>query len=285
MNLLNVKVKHKMFGVGEIIEVNDNYVVVAFSSKTTKIAYPLAFQTFIRAIDDNVQEYIIAEIEKAKNAEQEKKRLEAERRRAEEEKRAAEEAERRAEISRKTGYIPRPVAASQREEGKRMIFWVFQGKSFEKEFRGGYIWAPISNKSGTVPHHWTRLVDVRKGDIILHGCDGMLKAISIAKNACFECKQPKELAVEDLWDTDGRMVECEYIDIKIPIKTSNYVDDIIRLCRTKYSPFDKDGNGNMGYLFEINRELAQIFISETVKRNQYLAAVEYIDNFLKENDN
>ena len=37
--------------------------------------------------------------------------------------------------------------------------------------------------------------------------------------------------------------------------------NIIRFCQVKYSPFDKDGNGNMGYLFDINRELAK-YLSE-----------------------
>ena len=54
MNLLSAKVKHKIFGIGEIIEVKDEFVTVAFSSKTTKIAYPSAFASFIRAIDDNL---------------------------------------------------------------------------------------------------------------------------------------------------------------------------------------------------------------------------------------
>jgi len=282
MNLLGAKVKHKMFGIGKVVEVNDTYIMVTFSLRTIKFQYPTAFESFITAVDEDVQAYVMKVIENAKRDEEEKKKLEQQRRREEEARRVAEEEAKRTAISQKTGYTPKPVALSQRIEGKRMVFWVFQGKSFDKEFHGGYIWAPISNKSGTIPHHWTRLIDVRKGDIILHGCDGMLKAISVAKDAYFECKQPRELEVEDLWDMDGRMVKCDYVSIKNPIKTSAYVSDIIRLCQAKYSPFDKDGNGNMGYLFEINRELAKIFIEESVRKNQYLAAVDYIDELLSE---
>lgn len=50
----------------------------------------------------------------------------------------------------------------------------------------------------------------------------------------------------------------------------------------KYSPFDKDGNGNMGYLFELNRELARIFVRATVKQNHYLESINYIKELLKE---
>lgn len=70
--------------------------------------------------------------------------------------------------------------------------------------------------------------DVREGDIILHGCDGYVKAISVAKTSCFKCMQPEELAIEGLWDSDGGMVKCDYTKIENPIKTADFKDDIIR---------------------------------------------------------
>ena len=167
---------------------------------------------------------------------------------------------------------------------RRKIFFVFQGNTFEKEYRGGYIWAPISDKNGQQPHHWTRLLDVCKGDIILHGCNGYIEAISVAREACFECKQPAELIAEGLWENEGRRVDCDYVKIKKPVKTSTFVGDIIRLNSAKYSPFNKNGNGNMGYLFEINRELAKIFIKASVQKNPYLASFDYIAAILLESE-
>ena len=58
-----------------------------------------------------------------------------------------------------------------------MTFFVFQGNMYEEECRGGYIWAPIANKDGLSFHHWDRLMDIRQGDIIFHGCDGFVQAI------------------------------------------------------------------------------------------------------------
>ena len=84
MNLLGLKVKHKFFGVGEIVEHKDNYITVAFLGKTTKFVYPNAFETFIKAVDDNVQEFIVSEIEKAKIIDEAKKRLSDASRKAEE---------------------------------------------------------------------------------------------------------------------------------------------------------------------------------------------------------
>ena len=284
MELIGLKVKHNVFGAGMISEMEGNYITVEFAAKTSKFVYPGAFEKFIKAEDPIVQQAITDSINEAKIAAEQKRQAEEVARKAAEERKAAEAAARRAEIGKKIAFSPKPVVRTQRIEGKRMTFFVFQGNTFEKDYQGGYIWAPISNKAGSPPHHWTRLLDVRKGDIILHGCDGYVQAISVARDACYDCAQPVELTVEDLWERDGRRVDCDYIRINNPIKTRHFVADILRLSRVKYSPFDKDGNGNMGYLFEINRELARIFVNASVKQNPYLRAVEYIDEFLSEED-
>ena len=49
----------------------------------------------------------------------------------------------------------------------------------------------------------------------------------------------------------------------------------------KYAPFDKDGNGNRGYLFDLNRNLAKIFVEKTVVKNGYLLDLEYIQELSK----
>ena len=75
MNLLGLKVKHKAFGIGEIVEIENNYITVIFENKTTKFVYPNAFETFIQAVDDEVQNIIASEITEAKKIDEAKKRL------------------------------------------------------------------------------------------------------------------------------------------------------------------------------------------------------------------
>lgn len=284
MELINQKVKSKSLGVGIIVEHTQDRVTVEFKDKDSKFPYPDAFEKkFLVAEDTSVQASILKEIQEAKAKAEEKKRKEEAERIAAKELKAAEEAEKR--VSRRTSYQAKPVARTRRITGKRMTFFVFQRNTFEQECRGSYIWAPISNKAGNTFHHWDRLLDVQGGDIIVHGCNGYIQAVSVAKAGCYECPQPEELTAEDLWEREGRRVDCEYIRIEHPIKTSMFIQDIIRLCNTKYAPFDKFGNGNMGYLFELNRELAHIFIHASVDRNPYLGAVDYIQELLAEDCN
>jgi len=126
---------------------------------------------------------------------------------------------------------------------------------------------------------------VRKGDIILHGYNGCIYAISIACDKCFDCDQPAELTVENEWETKGRMINCDYTCLVVPIRTDDYLDEIVRLSLSKYGAFNKYGKGNMGYLFYINRKLAMIFIRAACKENPYLIAIDYLNELFLEDKN
>ena len=280
MDLVGQMIKHKMLGVGTVIMHEAGMLTIAFPSKTSRFQYNEdTFKKFLSAEDPSLQEVILQEFEAEKQAAAQKKHEEKLARQREiEEKLAA--------ASKNRARVPSPSSKAtvrfERIPGKRMTFYVFQGNTFDCECQGGYIWAPICNKAGNTFHHWDRLLDVRPGDIILHGYNAHVQAVSIARGRCYECIQPEELRTENLWDQEGRRVDCDYIVLNNPVKTSNYVDDILRLCSVKYAPFDKDGNGNMGYLYELNRELAQIFLQAAVKSNPILASVDYVVELLSE---
>lgn len=285
MNLLNRKVRHIKYGLGTVIAQDDKYITIEFVSKTSKFAYqdPNLFLRFLHAEEPEVQMAILQELTDKITRDEAAKHADAEVRhhRAVGEQNFVEVAEKNRESFNKKSSVKQ----QERIPGKRMTFYVFQGDTFDRESRGGYIWAPITNKNGNKFHHWERLLDVHPGDIILHGCDGFVQAVSTARAECYPCRQPEELRSENLWDQEGRRIDCDYVVIKKPIKTSLFVDDILRLCNKKYAPFDKYGNGNLGYLYEIDRELARIFLRATVKYNDDMKNVAYIRELLDEEKN
>ena len=290
MNLLNQRVKHKVFGTGTIVDQSDSIITVAFASKSCKFQYPGidAFTKFLQAEDASVQEALIRETEKLK-VEQEAARLAAEeaKRKAEEEARAAEAARLKAEMdSKKHSSTPvtkkSAISRTERVAGQPMTFYVFQGDTFDIESRGGFIWAPKHSQSGGKVFHWDNMLLVKKGDIILHGCDARVVAVSTAVSDCYDCDRPKERTFEDSWNNEGRRVDLDYRVFKTPIKTSDFLEEILEYCRVKYSPFDRDGNGNMGYLYELNRELARIFLKTAARWNPYIMDEEYIQKLLAE---
>lgn len=283
MNIINTKVKHKTFGMGIVSAFDGKHLSVQFSSKFCKFVYPDAFEKFLEAESAEIQQAIRDDITAQKQAEEVKRLADIAANNAKEESKSVDAAAKQSTITRKKAG--KPAIHMQRMDGIPMTFFVFQGNTFDKEFQGGYIWAPKANKAGNRPHHWTRLLDIRKGDIIFHGCDGYIKAISVTRDACYDCPQPVELTVEELWEREGRRVDCDYTELRIPIKTNVFADDIIRLCQAKYAPFDKTGNGNMGYLFELNGELARIFTRASVEKNRYLARLDFINELLLEENN
>lgn len=90
MELIGLKVKHTVFGVGTITEKDGNYITVEFAVKTTKFVYPDAFEKFIKADEPSVQQAITDEINDAKAAAEQKRQAEeAARKAAEEQRRVA----------------------------------------------------------------------------------------------------------------------------------------------------------------------------------------------------
>lgn len=140
-------------------------------------------------------------------------------------------------------------------------FFVFQNKSYKEEKAGGFLWAPKANKDGQTFHHWTSMTKVEQGDVIFNSFNGELLSIILAKANYKEELKPVDLESVDLWEKDGWKVDAEYIDVKVPIRYKDYMDEILALQGEKYAPFNASGRGNTGYLFQITEELANFFLS------------------------
>ena len=156
----------------------------------------------------------------------------------------------------------------------RKIYYCFQGKQFVNEASRGYIFAldkPF--------HHWARLKELKKGDIIFHGTEQGIVAISIVEERYTYGKRPKEhYLANDFKDATGLMVKTQYDFIDKPILTIEYIQEINQFQgnhRGKGYPFNKNGTGNQGYLFNLNGKLAQFFMAEIIKRNPSMADREY----------
>ena len=161
----------------------------------------------------------------------------------------------------------------------KSIFFCFQGKQFFNESRRQYIFTSTK----PTPSH-LHLEDVKEGDIIFHAADEGILAISIAAGSFFLSKRP---IVDVLPGEDpnwvGRMVETRYTLLKTPIIHSYYKKEIIKLqgyAVGKHYPFNKNGTGNQGYLFNLNKDLAKFFMEEIIKVNPHLATSIFAQELL-----
>jgi putative restriction endonuclease len=142
---------------------------------------------------------------------------------------------------------------------KMVNFWIVnQGKTFEDEFVGGFLWAPITNKKGSKITYYTNVTKVGRGDIIFSLVKGTIPAICVCEEDYVECKKPPTGHNND-WICDGWKIIVRFTEIDPAIVVKDHIDRIRPLLPTKYSPINKDGNAQQGgYLSAISEELAHV---------------------------
>lgn len=111
---------------------------------------------------------------------------------------------------------------------------------------------------------------IKKGDIIFSVYQRNIVSVNIALDSSIDSKRPKTLDKLDLWEEEGWMVKVEYNELDSPISINNNIDEILKLCPAKYSPFNKKGGGNQGYLYEIGKELGDYLMVLAIENNDSL---------------
>lgn len=267
---------HKVFGKGTVIRIRGNYIDVAFSIGEKSFSYPDCFVTFLRMEDPAQQSAVEAEIQRI---ESEKKRLaeeelERQRREAEERERLRREEEERARAEqrqrqRNTNRIEHDEPLFERTTDDRMCFIVFQNQTFNVESRGNYLWAPTADTRGVWCHYWKRLIQVRTGDIIFHCRGGEIQAVSVAQGSAYSQIAPSDPVYNANWGKMGMQLDSDYLLILNKIHTSSYKAQIMATypAGSHYAPFDRNGDGMQGYLFELDTDLANTFLADIMKIN------------------
>jgi 5-methylcytosine-specific restriction enzyme B len=141
-------------------------------------------------------------------------------------------------------------------------WWVNQGRTWEQERRGGYIWAPTHDPTGSRKIFWTRVLDVEPGDRLVSYVRGSVVAIGTALTSGRHERRPDELP--DLWTGQGYRADVRYEELTRPLPRER----IPRIWRDgrKEDPFRVTGEVKIGYLFPISasffEELTALFAED-----------------------
>lgn len=154
------------------------------------------------------------------------------------------------------------------EHGNYHNYLVFQGKTFFTEVYHGIIWAPKQNSMEQAFHHWTRLKDLKVGDKIFHSVNGKIEAMSTVTKEATSSPFPEKQFDDTRYDGEGWKVCCSYVRFHKPLDLTFYRDKTKDLGQYKYSPFNKTGCGNQGYLYPLCDQLADLFENELNKFNK-----------------
>ncbi|PLT35639.1 HNH endonuclease [Bacillus sp. V5-8f] len=156
-------------------------------------------------------------------------------------------------------------------------FIVMQGHTYLEDKQLGIIWSLQQDKGGNVPHSWQRMTEVKKGDIVFHYVKGNIVAISIASEDCKESSKPTIMQNHNRRSNEGYLVKLTYHELDIPVNVRDRFNEIVSLLPIKYSPFQQDGNGNQGYLYPCNEELAMKLLELISELNIYQVTEEQLE--------
>jgi putative restriction endonuclease len=164
-----------------------------------------------------------------------------------------------------------------------------QGHTYQEEKDLGIIWSPQIDRGNNVPHSWKRMTQVKKGDRVFHYVKGNIVAISIASEDCKSASKPSTLQNHRNWNEEGYLVKLNYFQLEEPVNVRNNFHEISPLLPVKYSPFQKDSNGNQGYLYPCNEELSIKLLELISEINIYQLNEEQLelsmDNVRRTEDN
>jgi hypothetical protein len=140
-------------------------------------------------------------------------------------------------------------------------FIVFRGNSYT-DARSNYIWARKYDSSGRTQHHWERIIEVDPGDIVFQYKDGCIRAVGTAISKCYDEKRDIMTDTGVKNNCEGRRIDLNAMVLDEPIRVSDLKQTIIKYRKEKYSAFNKNGEANQGYLYELEPEIFDLFMNQ-----------------------
>lgn len=133
---------------------------------------------------------------------------------------------------------------------------MFQNKTFAEERKQGILWAPKQDKSGGPPvFHWKNMLLCEAGDIVFSIVKNAIVSKGIVNQSAQDSDNPFD---NDLWLQEGWQVSLTYHLLNHPVSIKDNINQIRPYLPNNYSPFQRNGRGNQGYLFHVDDELGQL---------------------------
>ncbi len=131
------------------------------------------------------------------------------------------------------------------------IWFVCQGDTFTPDVGQSYLFAPYRGARGEL-FHWNNVRELKPGDVVFNYASSAIRGISITKQAHAE--------------EDGTKVDIDFFPLEPPIKYDSSLGQKLRAVTGQHGPIASDFRTKQGYLFEFNREGAQVLEAEYGKR-------------------
>lgn len=160
------------------------------------------------------------------------------------------------------------------------VFYVYQGETFAEELKKGFVWSPKLNKDGKGNKGFSTMTKIKEGDFIIHHYDGKIKAISIAKNDCYDANKPSyKKARGKEWSNDGYRVDTDYTVLDKPVKLADHKAWLIKNY-SEDSAFTKNGTGKQQYMSTITEQHALYLLEQAIKLQSNKKTIKILNDAL-----
>lgn len=129
-------------------------------------------------------------------------------------------------------------------------WWVNQGSTHRQEVEGGYLWAPVTSRSGREVVHHRNMAELQAGDTVFHYWAGEIQAVSRVLEAAVRSSIPDELP-DQAWEQEGRRASVAVVSLDEAVPLQDIPVDW-RL--DEGGPFNRNGAVNQGYLYPLSDE-------------------------------
>jgi|GEM_PF-6140891 len=134
----------------------------------------------------------------------------------------------------------------------RPAWWVNQGATFAKERSGRYVWAPQKTKGGFPVKHHTDVLQMKRGDTVLHYAKGALRAIGVVTRSGHPAERPSSLPTEN-WQVEGFRADVRYFDLGRPIQLAEIP---LEARVSENTAFTAQGAVRQGYLYGLSQDFS-----------------------------
>ena len=145
---------------------------------------------------------------------------------------------------------------------RAQLWWVNQGSTFEAERPAGYVFAPERGKRGQRVPHWEALMQLRRGDAVLHYVDGFVRSVSHVTEPFTRERRP---IAQPGFDSarPGYPVRVAYLDASRPVALA---DIPLEWRLEPGGPFTHTGAVRQGYLFPLSEVFKERFFAAFAAR-------------------
>jgi hypothetical protein len=164
------------------------------------------------------------------------------------------------------------------------FWWVNQGGSYNTAM--GKKFLQCSNIE-EMPFHWESFRKVKKGDIFFNYAYKKIQGVSIAESDCYEEVDNKNEYKDKYGNLvrDVLRIDTKHFEFENKIELSEIkknIDEFSRLLGEKFSPFNKNGEINQGYLYKINYDAAKLI--RKIYNKRFPEPIEKYFNIILEPD-